>query len=95
MLWVRMPELPANSKHFHGFNTDQLNKVCQYLKINGFIFDSEITADSFEGHPGCLAWCSDFVEAGTRINMLRYKKYLMFIKDMKTLFKQFQCGSCR
>ena len=90
-----MPEMPANSKHFRGFNTEQLNKVCQHLKINRFIFDCKTTARGFEEHPGCLAWCSNFVEGGTRINMLRYKKHLMFIKDIKTLFKQWQCGECR
>ena len=65
MLQVRMPELPANSRHFRGFITEQLNKACQNLKINGFLLDCEITADGFEEHPGCLAWRSNFVEGGT------------------------------
>ena len=63
--------------------------------IDAYIFDCEITVDGFERHPGCLAWHSDFVEGGTRINMLRYKKHLMFIKDIKTVFKQWQYGECR
>ena len=91
----RMPELPANSKGFRGFNLMQLNKACQHLKVNGYIFDCEVTANGVEGHPGCLNWCSDFVEGSTRINMLCYEGHLMFIKDIKTFFKQWQCGKCR
>ena len=83
MLRVRMPELPAHSKDFRGFNTDQLNIACHHLKINGFIFYCEVTADGVDWHAGRLAWRSDFVEGGTRVNMSRYKKHLMFIKNIK------------
>ena len=65
-----MPELPANTKGFLGSNLMQLNKACQHLKINGYIFDCETTADGVKGCPSCLNWCSDFVEDGTWINML-------------------------
>ena len=57
-----MPELPVISKDFRGFNLQQLNIACQHLKINGFIFDCEVTADGFNGKPGCLSWRSEYVE---------------------------------
>ena len=50
-----IPELPANLKHFRGFNLVQLNKACQHLKINGFIFNCEMTTGENEGRPGCLS----------------------------------------
>ena len=67
-----MPQIPTNSKGFHGFNLVQLNKACQHLNINGFIFDCEVTMGGYEGQPGCLKWRSDFVEGGMRINVLHY-----------------------
>ena len=92
---MNMPELPLNAKAFRGFDLTQSNIACQHFKINGFIFDWEISADGFNGKPGCLNWRSDFVEGGTRINMLRYESHLMYIKNIKCLFKQWQCGKCR
>ena len=44
----RMPELPANSKGFRGFNPMQLNNACQHLKVNRHIFDCQVTADGIE-----------------------------------------------
>ena len=90
-----MPELPVNSKDFRGFNLQQLNTACQHLKINGFIFDCEVSTDGFNGKPGCLAWRSENVESGLRVNILRYKDHLMYIKNINALFKQWQCGECR
>ena len=65
----------------------QLNKACQHLKINGFIFDCEVTADGAEGCLVCLSWRRSFAEGGTWINMLRYDGHLMFIKEIKTFFQ--------
>ena len=45
--------------------------------------------------PGCFSWQSDFAEGGLHINMVQYEKHLMFIKGIKTFFKQWQCGACR
>ena len=45
----RMPELSINSKDFRGFNLTQLNIACQRLKVNGYIFDCDLTADGVEG----------------------------------------------
>ena len=94
-LQVRMPELPVNTKDFRGFNLMQLNKACQHLKINGYIFDCDVTTDGVKGRPGCLQWRINFVEGGTQINMLHYEGHLMFIKEINTFFKQWQCGKCR
>ena len=54
-----------------------------------------MTEGGFKGSPGCLNWQSEFVEGGIRINMLRYENHLMFIKDIKCLFKQWECGKCK
>ena len=53
-LQTYMPVLPPNAKDFRGFDLQQLNTACQHLKINGFIFDCEVSANGFNGKPGCL-----------------------------------------
>ena len=62
--------------------------ACQHLKVNGYIFDCELTADGVEGRLGSLSWRSEFVEGGLRINMVRYEGHLMHIKDIKTFFNK-------
>ena len=65
------------------------------FKINGYIFDRKLNDAGTVGSPGCLQWRSKHVEAGLRLNMLRFERHLMFIKKIKSLFEQFQCGDCR
>ena len=90
-----MPYLPVDPKRFFGFDKTELNKVCRFLNVNAYIFDCEVTDGGSKGSPGCLNWRSEFVEGGIRINMLRYENHLMFIKDLKCLFKQYACGKCK
>ena len=86
-------ELPQNRKDFAGFNFEQLDKAYQLLNISAYIFDCKIT--NVTGRARCLSWCSEFVEGGIRLSMLRYKDHLTFIKELKALFKLFQCGDCK
>ena len=87
--------MPVDPNRFYGFDETELNKACRFLKVIAYIFDWEVTDGWFKGSPGCLNWRSTFVEGGIRINMLRYEKHLMFIKDIKCLFKQWSCGKCK
>ena len=57
-----MPELPVNSKDFRDFDLVQLNVACQHLKVNGYIFDCELSASGNDGVPGCLSWRCKHVE---------------------------------
>ena len=59
-----MPELPANCKDFRGFDLNQLDTACQKLKMNGYIFDCELTDEGRNGSAGCLSWRSKFVDSG-------------------------------
>ena len=87
-LWHNhMHDIPQNCKDFCGFNLEQLDSACQQLYINTYIFDYEITSRGCNGSPVCLSWHSKFVESDIRLNMLRYEGHLMFIKELKSLFK--------
>ena len=94
-LRVNMPDLRLDSKQFRGFDKSDLNRACRYLKVNAYIFDCELSDGGNKGSPACLNWRSDFIEGGIRINMLEYENHLMFIKDLKCLFKQWSCGKCK
>ena len=90
-----MPELPLASKQFRGFDRESLNKACGYLKVNAYIFNCDLSNGGINGAPGCLDWRSDVIEDGIRINMLEYENHLMYIKDLKCLFNQYECSKCR
>ena len=91
-LGTSMPVLHYDCKHFWCFNASQLDTACQNLKINGYIFDCELTNKGRQGKDGCLSWRSKYVEGGIRLNMLQYNDHLIYIKNLNTLFKQFECG---
>ena len=94
-LRVNMPDLPLDSKQFCGFDKSDLNRAYRYLNVNAYIFDCELSDGGNKGSLACLNWRSDFIEGGIRINMLEYENHLMFIKDLKCLFKQWSCGKCK
>ena len=94
-LRVHMCELPLSSKVFGSFDLTRLNEACQHLNVNAYILDCELTANGDAGTPGCLRWRSQHIAGGIRVNMFWFEQHLMFINNIKLLFKQFQCGSCR
>ena len=94
-LRVNMPELLLDSKQFCGFDRANLNRACHFLNINTYILDCALSDARNTGSLACLNWRSDFIEGGIRINMLEYQNHLMFIKDLKCLFKQWECGKCK
>ena len=88
-----MPEIPNNCKDFGGFILEQLEMACLKIKINGYIFICELTDEGQPKHAGCLKWYNIFFVYGwTQLNMLRDENHLMFIKELKPLYKQFQCA---
>ena len=90
--WLYYPE---TLKKCPGFSFDQINQVCKNFNINALIYECELSSDGKKAEPAGMSWRSSQAEGNTQLDMLMYQGQYMYFRNIKTIFKQFQCLKCK